>query len=169
MRRVRNVLHRPRQEGQNFFSLGPQSRKEVKHGWDVRRRVRKQHQCSVRAAAYRVNGENSLNLRRPAPKNSNARQGVGPEVSGLGGRIRFDKRVTAPEKHFGGHPQATSRSENPRPMRIKVGSDVDTSLDLQIKHFTHEGSTTSAFSCSAQIRPCGLVRSPTASQKRLPR
>jgi hypothetical protein len=31
------------------------------------------------------------------------------------------------------------RSENPRPMRIKVGANVDGSHDLQIKTFTHDG------------------------------
>ncbi len=31
------------------------------------------------------------------------------------------------------------RSENPRPMRIKVGENVDGSHDVQVKTFTHDG------------------------------
>jgi hypothetical protein len=54
------------------------------------------------------------------------------------------------EKHSGGIPKefrdqlteviaSNLRSENPRPMRIKIGENVDGSHDLQIRAFTHEG------------------------------
>ncbi len=54
------------------------------------------------------------------------------------------------EKHSGGIPKelrdqltdviaSNLRSENPRPMRLKVGENVDGSHDLQIRMFTHEG------------------------------
>jgi hypothetical protein len=55
-------------------------------------------------------------------------------------------------------------ASNPR-AGIKVGSNVGASRDRQIKHLRMKRSITSAFSCSARIRPCNQ----TPLQKRLPR
>ncbi|MGJ4952102.1 hypothetical protein [Bradyrhizobium sp. HKCCYLS20291] len=54
------------------------------------------------------------------------------------------------EKHAGAIPKelrerltsvtfANYRAENPRPVRFKIGSNVDASYDVQIKHFMHDG------------------------------
>jgi hypothetical protein len=76
----------------------------------------------------------------------NARQGVGPEVRGLDGRVRFDKGLRHQRKAFPGHfainwPRWLRRIDalkTRRAMRKTVGSNVCGGHELQIKHFKRE-------------------------------